>query len=208
MPSFPEAISFDDEYFRFGPPEPGALVFDLGANIGLVSYALANAVGQEGQVIAFEPDPQNFEYLSRNMARHGLRQVQLVNEAIAPHSGELAFFAEGTITSGLASARHESLMPTAVGAVTLCNAVTLRDAVERYGAPAWIKMDIEGAEIDVLRGSLDLLARHRPFLVIDTSHFVDGEMTSRRIEQLLRSIGYSAETASPGGFPITWGRPT
>ncbi len=48
MPAFPEAIDFDGEYFLHGKPEPGATVFDLGANIGLVSYALSQAVGSYG----------------------------------------------------------------------------------------------------------------------------------------------------------------
>lgn len=184
------------------------MVFDLGANIGLVTFALARVVGADGRVVSFEPDPVNFEYLRRNVERHGLAQVDLVQAAVAPVSGQLAFFAEGTITSGLAAARHDSLMPEAIGSVTTCSAVTLADAMAAHGSPAWIKMDIEGAEIDVLQGSLDLLREARPVLVIDTSHIVGGVTTSARVEALLQTIGYTTETGSPGGFPLTWAHPS
>lgn len=204
MPAFPEAIAFDDEYFKYGAPNPGDLVFDLGANIGLVAYALARQVGPAGRVVSFEPDPGSLDYLRRNVSRHALDQVTIEPLAIAPVAGRLEFFAEGTITSGLASARKDSLMTQSMGSVITIDAITLSDAVERHGMPAWIKMDIEGAEIDVIDGSRDLLASAYPHMVIDTSHWVGGDTTARRVEDLLRDIGYSVTTEEPGGSQLTW----
>lgn len=204
MPAFPEAIAFDDEYFKYGAPSAGDLVFDLGANIGLVAYALAQQVGPAGRVVSFEPDPDSLAYLRRNVARHSLEQVTIEPFAIAPAAGKLEFFAEGTITSGLASARKDSLMTQSMGSVITIDAITLADAVERHGMPAWIKMDIEGAEIDVISGARELLGSAHPHMVIDTSHWVGGETTAARVEQLLREIGYSVITEEPGGSQLTW----
>lgn len=204
MPAFPEAIAFDDEYFKFGAPSPGDLVFDLGANIGLVAYALASQVGTEGRVVSFEPDPQSLDYLRRNVTRHSLDQVTIEPLAIAPQAGRLEFYAEGTITSGLASARKESIMTQSMGSVITIDAITLADAVARHGMPAWIKMDIEGAELDVIEASRDLLRDAYPHMVIDTSHWVGGATTASRVEALLREIGYSVTTEEPGGSQLTW----
>lgn len=204
MPAFPEAIAFDDEYFKYGAPGAGDLVFDLGANIGLVGYALAARVGSEGRVISFEPDPQSLDYLRRNVARHSLSQVTIEPLAIAPEAGRLEFYAEGTITSGLASARRDSIMTESMGSVITIDAITLDDAVARHGLPAWIKMDIEGAELDVIANSRELLSSSYPHMVIDTSHWVGGDTTARRVEELLRDIGYLVTTEEPGGSQLTW----
>jgi FkbM family methyltransferase len=204
MPAFPEAIAFDDEYFKYGAPAAGDLVFDLGANVGLVAYALAQQVGPGGRVVSFEPDPDSLDYLTRNVTRHRLEQVTVEPLAIAPEAGRLEFYAEGTITSGLASARRDSLMTQSMGSVITIDAITLADAVERHGMPAWIKMDIEGAEIDVIAGVRDLLSSYYPHMVIDTSHWVGGETTAARVEALLTDIGYSVVTEEPGGSQLTW----
>ena len=204
LPSFPEAINFDDEYFRHGRPAPGALVFDIGANVGLVTHALSRVVGTNGRVVSLEPDPTSLEYLRRNNARHELANVEVVPAAVADTRGTLSFFAEGTITSGLASTRKEAVIPKSLGGVIDCDAITLRDAFERYGTPSWIKMDIEGAEIDVLAQSRDLLRETRPFLVIDTSHIVGSDTSAERVERILRDAGYEAVTDTPGGSQLTW----
>ena len=204
MPAFPEAIAFDDEYFKYGPPAEGALVFDLGANIGLVTYALATAIGPTGSVISFEPDPGSLEYLRRNLARHHLDQVTVIEQAIAPVAGKLEFFAEGTITSGLASARKDSVMTQSMGSVITIDATTLTAAIAAHGMPSWIKMDIEGAEIDVIAGSRDVLREGLPHMVIDTSHVVGTHTTAARVEALLSEIGYTVRTEAPGGSQLTW----
>jgi FkbM family methyltransferase len=204
LPSFPEAIDFEQEYFHHAPPESDALVFDLGANVGLVTHALSKAVGTDGRVVAFEPDPTSLTYLDRNNARHDLENVTVVPAAISDTDGALEFFAEGTITSGLASTRKEAIMAKSQGSTIQCDAITLATAMERYGEPAWIKMDIEGAEISVLEQSRDLLEETKPFLVIDTSHVVGSDTTARRVEMILQSAGYATETRFPGGSQLTW----
>lgn len=204
LPAFPEAIDFGAEYFRYGRPAPGSVVFDLGANVGLVTYALSRAVETEGRVLSFEPDPTSLEYLARNVQRHDLANVEIVEAAIANVCGTLSFFAEGTITSGLASTRKEAVMTKSLGSVVDCEAITLSDAFERHGTPSWIKMDIEGAEIDVLEHSREILKAAKPFLVIDTSHIVGSDTTAERVERILQSIGYDTRTDTPGGSQLTW----
>ncbi len=130
--------------------------------------------------------------------------VTVVEQAIAPVAGMLEFYAEGTITSGLAESRKNAVMTQSAGDVIHISATTLAAAFAEHGTPSWIKMDIEGSEIDVLEQSLDVLAHAKPFLVIDTTHVVGNDTTAARVEAVLQSIGYTTETRFPGGSQLTW----
>jgi FkbM family methyltransferase len=203
MASFPEEEDAIEEYFRWYRPKAGDVVFDMGAHCGVSTYHLSKLVGPTGKVISFEPDPGNFEILKRNIERHGLRNVIAERKAIAGSSGQLAFNSEGTIGSSLASLLHRE----SAGSVAMVEAITLTDAFERWGAPAFCKIDIEGAEVEVIASAGDLLRKHRTHLALDTNHpKIDGEMTDREVEAMLRSYGYEAESeANP--LLTTWARP-
>jgi hypothetical protein len=70
MASFPEEEEASEESFRWYRPGSGDLVFDMGAHCGVSTYHLSKLVGPQGNVIAFEPDPVNFEFLKRNITLH------------------------------------------------------------------------------------------------------------------------------------------
>ena len=203
LASFPEEEDVMEEYFRWYRPQAGDTVFDIGAHCGVSTYHLAQSVGPQGRVVAFEPDPGNFELLRRNVERHGLRQVVPVQAAIASESGTLRFNAEGTIGSALVSLLHRE----SVGKTVSVEAFRLTEAFERWGVPAFCKIDIEGAEVDVLRDSAETLRRYPVQVVIDTNHpRPDGTMTDRDVENVLRGCGYEvASEARP--LLTTWGRP-
>jgi FkbM family methyltransferase len=138
MASFPEEEDAMEEYFRYYRPKAGDLVFDVGAHCGVSSYWFSKMVGDEGTVVCFEPDPVNYELLVRNVERHGLKNVRVERAAIAGERGELAFSAEGTIGSRLASLREGE----SAGKNVTVEARTLADAFEKNGVPAFCKIDI------------------------------------------------------------------
>ncbi len=203
MASFPEEEEELEQAFRWYRPKAGDLVFDMGAHCGVSTYHLSKLVGPEGKVIAFEPDPLNFEILKRNVERHGLANVILQNTAIAGTAGELAFSSEGTVGSMLMSV----LPRESAGAVVTVEAMTLADAFARWGVPEFCKIDIEGAEIDVIAKSGELLRSHKTNFSLDTCHLKpDGQSTHSDIEALFRSYGYEvASEANP--MMETWARP-
>lgn len=123
--------------------------------------------------------------------------------AIAGQAGELAFNAEGTIGSSLVSL----LKRDSVGTTMTVKAITLADAFRRWGVPAFCKIDIEGAEVEVLANSAELLRHHKTHFALDTNHPKDnGEMTNGEVEAMFRSYGYEAESeANP--LLTTWARP-
>jgi FkbM family methyltransferase len=203
MASFPEEEGAMEEYFLWYRPKTGDLVFDVGAHCGVSSYMFAQMVGETGTVVCFEPDPVNYQLLVRNIERHGLKNVRVEQVAIAAERGKVAFSSEGTVGSMIASLLHRE----SAGNVVSVDAWTLEDAYEKYGVPDFCKIDIEGAEIDVIAGSEEVLRKSKTNLVLDTSHTkADGTPTAAEVDAMLRRYGYRVETlAKP--FLTTWAAP-
>ena len=202
MASFPEEDDAIEDYFRMYRPEAGDVVFDIGAHCGVSSYHFANLVGPTGHVFAFEPDPVNYELLLRNIERHQLTNVTPLQIAIAGNCGEAAFHSEGTIGSGLA--RHSSR--TSVGKLTMVKTATLEAAFDQWGPPQFCKIDIEGAEMEVVGAAREFLRKTRCQFALDTNHLVDGTFTDKRIEALYGECGY-VTASSTEGMRTTWAWP-
>jgi FkbM family methyltransferase len=202
MASFPEEDETIEDYFHWYRPAAGETVFDIGAHCGVSTYHFSKLVGPAGRVISFEPDPVNHSLLLRNIARHGLTNVTTTNVAIAGSRGKAEFNSEGTIGSSLI--RHTSR--ASVGTVTTVDTITLADAFEKWGTPAFCKIDIEGAELEVISAAREALATRNCQFAIDTNHLVHGSLTNKAVEQLFSSCGYEAASAETG-MMTTWARP-
>jgi FkbM family methyltransferase len=202
MASFPEEDDTIEEYFHWYRPVPGDTVFDIGAHCGVSTYFLSKLVGAGGRVVAFEPDPVNFSLLLRNIERHGLVNVTPLQMAIAGRSANAEFNCEESIGSGLM--RHSSRAST--GKTILVRTISVQDAFTEWGAPQFCKIDIEGAEIEVISASLEFLRTVRCEFALDTNHRVDGSLTDRRIEKLFVECGYESESSN-SGMKTTWARP-
>lgn len=201
--SVPEEEDAVEEYFRWYRPGEGDVVFDLGAYCGLSTYVLSRCVGKSGHVYAFEPDDTSHRLLLRNIERHALGNVTPLRLAVAGSSGQAAFLAEGSLGSVLS--RHSSR--ATMGTVSEVETITLAGACERFGVPAFIKMDIEGSEIEVLDGARELLAQHVIQFALDTDHWIDRQMTTAKVESIFRDSGYEALSSDRSGFMTTWARP-
>lgn len=207
IPTMQERIPVADLYWARSAPSPGDLVYDLGANIGVVTIALARRVGPAGHVVAFEPDPGNAAILRQNIEAAGLTNVTVVEAAVAGENGTAQFVADGSIGSGLASARAESLLPGSPDRSVTVPVMTLEAAFSEYGVPTWIKMDIEGAEVGALEAAREVLAATQPMLAIETDHIVGRTTTAVDVERVLRGAGYSVTTGRAHGTQMTWTAP-
>lgn len=203
MASFPEEEEAIEEYFKWYRPKAGDLVYDMGAHCGVSTYALSKLVGAEGKVICFEPDPGNFAILQRNIERHGLENVTALHAAIGGQSGRMAFNAEGTIGSGLSSL----LLRESVGSTVMVDVMTIGESFERFGTPAFCKIDIEGAELEAIGKAEGAIRGSKTHFALDTHHpQANGEMTSKAIEAMFQRYGYEAASeANP--LWTTWARP-
>lgn len=185
-------------------PQVGDVVWDVGAHAGMTAYFLAQMVGSTGTVYAFEPDETNYEFLLRNIEMHGLANVVPVKAALSDKTGTAEFCMDGTMSAGLS----DSLSYAAAASSREVETLSLRDACERFGAvPNYIKMDIEGAELSVIRSSVELLKEHAIHLSIESNHLVGGRFTAGSLETLLGGAGYRAWSSEQYGQLFTWAEP-
>jgi FkbM family methyltransferase len=129
---------------------PGAIVYDVGANVGFFTLLASKLAGESGRVHAFEPLPRNLEFLERHIRLNELANVHVGALAIAATSGEAHFRV----------APHASMGGLAEGGDLRVITASLDDLIAsgRAARPDFIKMDIEGAESDALRGASALLS--------------------------------------------------
>jgi FkbM family methyltransferase len=158
-------------------------------------------------VVCFEPDISNAGFLRKNIKRHSLENVTVVEAAVGGADGTAQFISEGTLGSGLSSV----IKRYSAGDVITVPVIALRSAFEKYGVPNLCKIDIEGAEIDALEAALDSFRDFKINFVVDTAHIVGGEYTDKRVESIFRRAGYETLTVrkdfATGSEIITYGRP-
>ncbi len=126
----------------------GATVFDLGAHTGVVALILADAVGKTGKVIALEANPEYADVARRNRDTNGAEQIIVEAAAISDTIGEISF----ACLNGQVGAGGDTTGQIRVPALTV-------DALaEKHGAPAVLFIDVEGFELQALRGAKKTLA--------------------------------------------------
>lgn len=140
--------------------KPGAVCFDIGANLGLWSLRMAEAAGPEGSMHAFEPHPGNAEELRGNARLSGLSTIRVHQHGLGAGETAAELFVPDDI--GRASLARETAGDEAV-AITLRSLDAVWDELGRPDVP-FVKMDVEGAEPLVLRGGARFFATARPVI--------------------------------------------
>ncbi|MBK8039037.1 MAG: FkbM family methyltransferase [Verrucomicrobiaceae bacterium] len=135
---------------------PGSIILDVGAQFGLYSMLAARHIGAEGRVFAFEPSPETVAVLRRHLTNNGMTdRVEIVQAAVGPEEGEVTFYMAGTHPSN-------TLAPTTVDPVKLTpvkvKAITVDGFCrQRQLKPTILKIDVEGWELQVLRGATEVV---------------------------------------------------
>jgi FkbM family methyltransferase len=142
-------------------------VYDIGANLGYITLALAKRVGPGGKVIALEPVPELFDSLRRNMDINGVRHAELLNVAASSEAGEVTMrIAVNVAMSSMVWHRDDP------GAVSFtAKTVAIDELVEagRFPLPKFMKIDVEGAEGFALQGMVRTIAAARPVIYVECS---------------------------------------
>ena len=135
---------------------PGSVFVDVGANIGYFSVVAADIVGEGGQVLAFEPDPDNFALLQANLALNGLeRQTEAVQAALSDADGRgQLFLSEDNLGDHQIYRAEENR--ASIEVLLLNGSRYLEGRVERIDL---IKIDTQGSESLVVAGLMPLLVR-------------------------------------------------
>jgi FkbM family methyltransferase len=137
------------------------VAFDLGANIGYVTLLMARNVGSAGRVYAVEPSPRNFEILKKNIEINNYtNRVDIYQMAISSSNGEAQFNLSG------ASNLHSFVRSVHSEHEINVRTVTLDEFFKDKLVPNFIKMDIEGAEVEALEGMLEILKRRQDVMKI------------------------------------------
>jgi FkbM family methyltransferase len=136
----------------------GMVAYDVGANAGFYTLALSRMVGKTGHVFAFEPEAKNAQALRRHIELNKLENVTIVQVAISGGTGMVAFDASGSAKGRIVDAGNY-IVPS----ISLDKFIA-----EGNPAPDFIKMDIEGAEMNALSGAQVLFSNNRPTICLAT----------------------------------------
>jgi len=173
--------------------KPGDTVVDCGAYIGEFTLYAGIAVGASGKVIAFEPDAGIYKRLLANIGLNGLKNVTAVNKGLWSKDGVLKFVGDNIKGYSFMSAEN------AAGAVDTPVA-GLDNELARLGVTRvdFIKADIEGAELELIKGAVKTLSSGDVKLAIASYHKVDGKKSCFELERMLARLGFKTETSHPG----------
>jgi FkbM family methyltransferase len=188
--------------------KPGMRALDIGANMGFYTLLLADLVGPQGHVTAFEPWPAYYEILRRNVHLNGFgHRCTLERKAVQQAVGEqrLLFFENlgtGTAPGGEAFFEEDAgdIPPTAISVETV--------SVDSYLAAHpqtvdFIKIDVDGSEASVLRGMRTLLDSTRPLAIFcEFTPSIQRDMgdTPREFLDALSNAGFTISWFSPEGI--------
>lgn len=141
----------------------GNTYIDVGSNIGLMAITASKCVGEKGVVLAIEPNPETREILSRNIAHNELSNISILDKAIGSQAGTAIIYPNWNINRGGASLINRSTDQSGTP-VEVC---TLDEVVSQMNlAPDVIKIDVEGFELEVLKGAKSLLTQTNPPIII------------------------------------------
>jgi FkbM family methyltransferase len=177
----------DEDYYLAGmapggPPDiqpvfeqfchPGDVVIDVGSNIGITAV-IAGLLVSPGSVLALEPVKETFEYLERNIEQSKSSNVKCLHLAASSTPGQVRLVSEpgyrfaAFVGYGDVLNRYSGYSEDVVTAITL-DALVEDEGLSRVD---FVKIDVEGFELEVLRGSALLLKRFQPTVFLEANHY-------------------------------------
>jgi FkbM family methyltransferase len=183
----------------------GGVVYDVGANIGFFTLLAARCVGPAGRVYAFEPVDRNAAAIERSVRLNGFATVEVFRNAVGASNGaadlNLARHIGGAVLATV------GVPPDRRGSVTV-EVVSLDSVIAERGLrpPSLVKIDVEGAELDVLSGMRQTLRAHRPVLICEADDATrEGlRLKTEALSAALAGLGYSLTGLAPSYPDAGW----
>lgn len=180
---------------------PGMVFYDVGANVGFLTLIAARLVGAAGRVVAFEPLAANVQLLERNLELNATGNVSVVARALSAAPGRLRM----TVPESSDSGTQAFLDPAADANGPEVEVSTLDGVIDELGLrpPDLVKIDVEGAELDVVIGMSETLRTVSPRLLIEIHDHREDPRRETAIRDLLVPLGYRMERigGESGGMP-------
>lgn len=189
--------------------KPGSVFVDVGANIGYYPRMASRLVGPAGHVYAVEPQPPAIELLRANLA--GLANATLLPLAMGEAEGEVDFFVRerGDLSSLEPTNELDPGIATTAVKVRMSTLDRELAAAKRVDL---VKIDVEGFELQVLRGARETISRHQPLV---TFEYIDTITSSRGVgladfAEFFRELGYTLHWVNeqPGDPAVTSAQPS
>ena len=174
-------------------PKERDIVVDIGAHIGLYTIMASKHVGPNGKIVAIEANPDNFEMLNRNVKLNQLTNVTNLNCAVYSQETRIKLYLAG---EGSNRTKYNTLMAERANEgkekFVEINADTLDHLMQLQGISEinWIKIDVEGAEYEVLKGASNIISHSKDISLLIEVHNLSGSNSTlyEHISQFL-SLG-------------------
>jgi FkbM family methyltransferase len=175
------------------PFKRGDIVVDAGARIGAFSAKISAALGEEGRIIAIEPEPRNFARLRKNIEANRLNNVVAIQKALWSQKQPLDMYLSG---NAAAHSMYCDAFYSSTGDSISVEADTLDGILKEWDIASvdFIKMDIEGSEIEALKGMQKVL-ESQVHLAIAAYHPVEGRLAHTVIAPQLTQLGFKTTFA-------------
>lgn len=179
----------------------GEVVIDLGAYCGTQTVDYSLAVGRTGKVIAFEPDNTSFLSLQENIKNESNSNITIYKKAVYSYDGVIKFKTTGGMASSVVNKNYNNYVKEdefnisyqEVECITLDTIANVHN-LERCD---FIKMDIEGSELEVLRSSVKFINKFNPTFIVEP-HKINGIMNTDEIIDFFSSINYNCVKLKQG----------
>ncbi len=172
----------------FDSLKSGDVFYDIGANAGYFTLVAAKAVGAQGQVVAFDPHPDNVKLVQEQINLNRLENICVVEPlAVSGEKGTFQF----VLTPRSANAHLEKVGAPHVrvgGRTVEVGAITLDEYVQDHRFPTLIKMDIEGAEVAAMEGARSLLSHPQAPEFLVSTH---SQALEEGVKKILSEHGYT-----------------
>jgi len=193
----------EDDVLEHFQPKQGDIVIDVGAHLGRYSLISSNRVGKEGKVISIEANPTVFEKLNKNLELNQVTNTTSLNYAVSSEKTKIKLFlldeSNDTYHAGntIIRDRYNLTTPKEERSIEV-NANTLDNILPSVGIRVedvnWIKIDVEGAELEVLKGASNILAKSKDIALLIEVHHVDENKTLyESIMDLLKNYNFKKE---------------
>jgi len=170
----------------------GDNIIDAGTYIGTFTIYSAKLTGENGKVIAFEPDKSNYNKLLKNIELNKVNNIITINKGLWNKNEVIEFDYREDEGSMIAECINGKIK----GKIVNCEFVRLDDELKKIGINKvdFIKMDIEGAEIEAIEGCREMLKNNNINLAIASYHIRNNEETCKELENTFNRIGYRSKT--------------
>jgi FkbM family methyltransferase len=172
----------------------GMTCLDVGSNIGYYVCLENKIVGKNGKIIAIEPSPINFKYLQKNVNLQNTTNIELFNFACGKKNGKIDFLVSNrsnwsrVASDDLIDAPPDTILETISLPIKKLDSFIHEQGINKLD---FVRMDVEGYELNILEGMEETLRRFKPLLQIEVHLFILGIESTRNLLNFFKNLGYN-----------------